>query len=148
MEFLKKILRTIPNQKELFILFLTAATFLSVLFLYSLTFDQNITGFMVIGDHFQAPRIWTSQTLVHKGSVGYDGQFYYYIAHDPFILGQSHDHIDSPAYRYQRIIYPLTARLLSFGQPGLIPWMMVAVNLLGILLGTWLLHSDTQTFWP
>ena len=76
---------------------------------------------MVIGDYFQAPQIWTSQTLIHRGSVGYDGQFYYYIAHDPFILGQSYNHIDFPAYRYQRIIYPLTAWLLSFGQPKVDP---------------------------
>lgn len=92
---------------------------------------------MVIGDYFQAPHIWTSKTLVHKGSVGYDGQFYYYITHDPFILGQSFHHIDFPAYRYQRIIYPLTAWMLSLGQPQIIPYMMVLVNLLGILVGTY-----------
>lgn len=132
-KFVKRILR----KRELVILFLTGTTFLSVLYLYSFKFDKNITGFMVIGDYFKAPQIWTSQTLIHKGSVGYDGQFYYYIAHDPFILGNSYNHIDFPAYRYQRIIYPLTAWLLSFGQPKLIPYMMVAVNLLGILLGTY-----------
>ncbi len=92
---------------------------------------------MVIGDYFKAPHIWTPKTLIHKGIVGYDGQFYFYIAHDPFVLGQSYDHIDFPAYRYQRIIYPLTVWLLSLGQPNLIPYMMVAVNLLGILIGTW-----------
>ncbi len=124
------------GKRDLVVLFLIAATFLSVLFLYSFKFNKNITGFMVIGDYFKAPQIWTSRTLVHKGSVGYDGQFYYYMAHDPFILGRSYDHIDFPAYRYQRLIYPLTVWLLSLGQPPLIPYMMVAVNLLGILLGT------------
>ncbi len=132
-KFFKRILR----KRELVILFLVGATFLSVLYLYSFKFDKNITGFMVIGDYFKAPQIWTPRTLIHKGSVGYDGQFYYYIAHDPFILGNSYNHIDFPAYRYQRIIYPLTAWLLSFGQPNVIPYMMVAVNLLGILLGTY-----------
>lgn len=132
-----KFSKSILGRRELIVLFLTAATFLSVLYLYSLKFDKNITGFMVIGDYFEAPQIWTSQTLIHKGSVGYDGQFYYYIAHDPFILGNSYSHIDFPAYRYQRIIYPLTAWLLSFGQPKLIPYMMVVVNLTGILLGTY-----------
>jgi hypothetical protein len=139
MEFVKKIRRRLLNQKELFILCLIAATFLSVLFLYSLKFDKNITGFMVIGDYFKAPKIWTNKTFVNKESVGYDGQFYYYIAHDPFILGQAFDHIDVPAYRYQRIIYPLTAWILSFGQSTLIPYMMVAVNFLGILSGTWVI---------
>jgi hypothetical protein len=130
-------LQKVLNNREMALLLLVGLTYVSILFLYSLKFNWNITGFMVIGDYFQAPQIWTPQTLIHKGSVGYDGQFYYYIAHDPFILGRSFDHIDFPAYRYQRLIYPLTAWLLSLGQPRAIPYMMVAVNLLGILLGTY-----------
>lgn len=140
--FFQKILR----KKDLVILSLVAITFLLVLFLFSLKFNGNITGFMVIGDYFEAPHIWTSKTLVHQGSVGYDGQFYYYIAHDPFILGHNYNHIDFPAYRYQRIIYPLTAWLLSFGQTNLIPYMMVAVNLLAILLGTYFIILLLQHF--
>lgn len=136
MKFFNRIQKA-KNKKSLVIIILVAAIFLLILFLYSLKFNKNITGFMVIGDYFQARHIWTDKTLVHQGSVGYDGQYYYYIAHDPFILGQSYDHIDFPAYRYQRIIYPLAVWLLALGHPPLIPWMMVAVNLLGILLGTW-----------
>jgi hypothetical protein len=133
----KSVLQRILKKKEMFILFLITVTSLSVLFLFSLKFNKNITGFMVIGDYFQAPQIWTPKTLIYKGSVGYDGQFYYYMAHDPLILGKTYDHIDFPAYRYQRIIYPLTVWLLSFGQSNWIPYLMVGVNLLGILLGTW-----------
>jgi hypothetical protein len=128
------------------ILFLVALTFLSILFLYSSKFNRNITSFMVIGDYFKAPHIWTEKTLVLQDSVGYDGQFYYYIAHDPFILGQFYGHIDSPAYRYQRLIYPLTVRLMSFGQSALIPWMMVIVNLFTVLLGTWLVTLILRNF--
>ncbi|MFH0787266.1 MAG: hypothetical protein V2B13_06580 [Pseudomonadota bacterium] len=131
------IVQKILKNRGMVILLLVALTFLSILFLYSLKFNRNITGFMVIGDYFKAPQIWTSQTLIHKNSVGYDGQFYYFIAHDPFILGQSYDHIDFPAYRYQRIIYPLTAWVLSLGQPPWIPYMLVAVNLFAVLVGTY-----------
>ncbi len=138
-KIITRIFQKILKNSVMVILLLVALTFASILFLYSLKFNRNITGFMVIGDYFKAPQIWTSHTLIHQNSVGYDGQFYYYIAHDPFIRGGSYDHIDFPAYRYQRIIYPLAAWLLSFGQPTLIPWMMVAVNLIGILLGTWFL---------
>jgi hypothetical protein len=114
---------------------LSAFLALSVLFLYSLKFNRNITGFLVIGDYFQAPHLWTEKTLIHRGSVGYDGQFYYYIAHDPFLQGTSYDHIDFPAYRYQRILYPLTVWFFSLGQPKVIPWMMVIVNLSAYWLG-------------
>jgi hypothetical protein len=123
--------------KELFLFLLVAAGFLFILTLYSLKFEKNITGFMVIGDYFKAPHIWTEKTLVHPNSVGYDGQYYFYIAHDPFIQERTHDHIDFPAYRYQRILYPLAVWVFSFGHPPLIPWMMVTVNLGAVLLGTW-----------
>jgi len=66
------------------------------------------------------------------GSEGYDGQFFYFIAVDPTTAPA---HIDVPAYRFQRILYPLLARLLAFGQIDLIPWMMVGINL-AAMVGT------------
>lgn len=69
------------------------------------------------------------------GDIGYDGQFYSYIALDPLHAAA---HIDDPAGRMGRIIYPLLARLLAFGQPALIPWTLIAVNWLAVVGGTWL----------
>lgn len=68
------------------------------------------------------------------GTEGYDGQFAYQIALNP--LGAA-PYIDVPAYRYQRILYPLLARLLALGQPALIPWALVLVNIAAIGVGTW-----------
>jgi hypothetical protein len=65
--------------------------------------------------------------------LGYDGQFAYQIAVDP--SGAS-DKLDISAYRYQRILYPLTARLLGLGNPSLIPWMMILINIISVTLGT------------
>ena len=39
---------------------------------------------------------------------GYDGQFAYQIAHDPANGWQK---VDLPAYRYQRILYPIATRI-------------------------------------
>ncbi len=69
-----------------------------------------------------------------QGTEGYDGQFVYQIAIDP--LGAV-PYIDVPAYRYQRILYPLSSRLLAFGQPALIPWTLILVNIIAISVGTW-----------
>jgi hypothetical protein len=69
------------------------------------------------------------------GTEGYDGQFVYYIARDP--LG-GWRHCDVPAYRYQRILYPLLARLLAFGQEALIPYTLPLLNLGALAAGTWL----------
>ncbi|HFD40596.1 MAG TPA: hypothetical protein ENJ31_12205, partial [Anaerolineae bacterium] len=70
-----------------------------------------------------------------NGSEGYDGQFAYYIALDP--LG-GWQRCDVPAYRYQRILYPLLARLLALGQARLLPYTLPLVGLLALAAGTWL----------
>lgn len=69
----------------------------------------------------------------HYGNMGYDGQFYYFIALDP---AHAAAYLDAPAYRYTHIGYPLLARLLALGQPGLVPYALIAVNVLAIAGGT------------
>jgi hypothetical protein len=64
---------------------------------------------------------------------GYDGQFTYYIALDP---ANAAPRLDVPAYRYQRILHPALARLLSLGQEPLVPWAMLAINLAALAMGT------------
>lgn len=72
-----------------------------------------------------------------KGSIGYDGQFAYYIALDPI---RARDQMDHPAYRYQRILYPLVSWLFSLGgNPSLLPWVMVLINLVASVLTVGLL---------
>jgi hypothetical protein len=75
---------------------------------------------------------------VPGGTEGYDGQFAYFIALDPNPARVA-PHLDVPAYRYQRILYPLLARLLALGQPRATPWALLVVNLGAQLLGTWAL---------
>ncbi len=65
--------------------------------------------------------------------IGYDGQFAYQIAKDP---ANAALYLDVPAYRYQRILYPLLAHLLSLGNDHAIPWVLIAINVISIVLGT------------
>lgn len=69
-----------------------------------------------------------------QGSEGYDGQFAYQIALDP---AGAAAYLDVPAYRYQRILYPMAAWLIALGQPVAIPWTLILVNLIAIGVGTW-----------
>jgi hypothetical protein len=72
-----------------------------------------------------------------QGTEGYDGQFVYYIAREPDPhLVQSL--LDVPAYRYQRILLPLAANLLSFGNDASIPWLIPLIILLCQFAGTWI----------
>jgi hypothetical protein len=65
--------------------------------------------------------------------IGYDGQFYYFLALDP---KHGHDYMESPGTIYSRIGYPMTVRALSGGNAAVIPYMMVLVNIAAAVGGT------------
>lgn len=90
-------------------------------------FDWNPMSMVIVGSVYD-PR-------VQNDSRGYDGQFSYQIAVDPLHASQ---YLDTPAYRYQRILYPILAWVISMGNPAAVPWVMLAINLTSLVLGTWL----------
>lgn len=71
-----------------------------------------------------------------NGERGYDGQFVFYIAREPapHLVAPL---LDVPAYRYQRILMPMLARCLSFGNPALIPWILLLIGLISLGAVTW-----------
>jgi len=80
---------------------------------------------------------------------GYDGQFAYYIAIDP-APREVAPKLDAPAYRYQRILYPLLARVLALADTDAIPWTMLLVNIFAHFLGTWAVAETLVGYgvWP
>lgn len=91
------------------------------------------------GDPLELARIGTRFSQGDPdGTEGYDGQFVYYIARDPDPETVA-TYLDDPPYRYQRILLPQLGRLLSFGQPELIPWSLAIIGVLTQVLGTALL---------
>ena len=72
------------------------------------------------------------------GTEGYDGQFVYYIALDPDPSGVS-VYLDVPAYRYQRILLPLLARIISLGNSQLLPWVIPLLGVVALVAGTWVI---------
>lgn len=77
-----------------------------------------------------SPRFLVGDTTAWFGS---DGQFSYFIARDPV---QALPHLDVPAYRLQRILYPLLAYLLAFGRAEWVPWSLIIVNVVVVGVGT------------
>lgn len=69
----------------------------------------------------------------YPNGIGYDGQYFYYMALDPI---HARFYMDWPSYRYTRMLYPLAARLLAFGKPALIPYTLLLLNWLAIGGGT------------
>jgi hypothetical protein len=81
--------------------------------------------------------------------VGYDGQFFYFIALDPI---HARYYVDDPAYRYTKILYPMLARVLALGQANVIPYTLLLVNWLAVAAGTtlvalWLQRRRLSPWW-
>jgi hypothetical protein len=107
-----------------------------VTFVMLRAFDFNPSGPIRIGTLLPAERYWTKQVRVDPG-VGYDGQWFFYLAHDPLLRAPDPESfLDLPAYRYARILYPALAWALALGQPAALPWSLLAMNLLAVVGGS------------
>jgi hypothetical protein len=77
--------------------------------------------------------------LPHVLSKGYDGQFYYRLALNPFNWNKTAYGITMDYnYRYTRIGYPVVAWIVSLGQHHLVPVALVVVNLICVGIMGWL----------
>ena len=89
----------------------------------------------VYGDPAQTPK---SLSVIH--GIGYDGQFYYRLALDPFSGARTKFGItlDKPGRRQQRILYPLLAWIVSGGgNASAVLWALIMINAIGLVLIAW-----------
>jgi hypothetical protein len=99
------------------------------------TWAAGKIGYFVLAGHTYSRHA----DLPHVNFKGYDGQFYYRLALNPFnwhqtAYGITMDH----NYRYTRIGYPLVAWIVSLGQHHLVPTALVVVNLICVAIMGWL----------
>ena len=71
------------------------------------------------------------------GSLGYDGQMYHFMAHDPWIKRGAEAAMDDPALRYRRILVPALAWVTALGRDSAIHAAYVAVILGFVFLGVY-----------
>lgn len=91
--------------------------------------DQQVGAFVYAGDDFASDADPPDGLPLVEGT-GYDGQFFWRLGNDPFVLDQSHHEgllIDTP-YRTQRLGYPMLAWLLTAGGRGSVSWALVVIN--------------------
>jgi hypothetical protein len=104
------------------------------------SYAGNWTAFYCTGANFALarPHALASENIYLFGSsTGYDGQFYHYIAHDPFLRRGFHTSIDAPRFRYPRILVPGLAWLIALGRDSAVDGAYVAVIALFVALGTY-----------
>jgi hypothetical protein len=100
---------------------------------------KSLAGFIDVGAGYG--QIAGVRSLA-VNALGYDGQYYYYIARDPGVIAAcAHNAPSCPLdylreVRSERILYPLMARALALGQPALLPFTLLLVNFLAILITT------------
>ncbi len=112
-----------------------------LLTLWNLHPHYDLSRFIVAGDYFTQAGETPGEIHVYPDSHGYDGQFFYRLALDPFTSEHTGHGVtlDDPAFRQQRIGYPLVVWALSLGgQPELVPRVMVLVNFAGLVALAWL----------
>lgn len=79
-------------------------------------YGGNWTGLFCIGDRMKVPAVVPGErSYIFAATYGYDGQFYHLMAHDPWMRRGFATAIDSPAFRYRRILVPALAWILALG---------------------------------
>jgi hypothetical protein len=118
-------------------------------------FDRNYSGFLQVGRSFvdRVPFLKDRPDLKSQlfvgSQTGYDGQFVYYIAFDPFLRALQNpvsyrDVVDAPPYRYGRIGFSLLTKLFSGDRPERYPQTMVWTILAATVVGAFLLARIAQ----
>ncbi len=112
----------------------------------------HLSLFIMAGHHY-THRAQLPRGLLLVPSAGYDGQFYYRLALDPFNWNKAAFGITmDQSYRYTRIGYPLLAWLLSLGQHQFVTVALVAINLvavgaMAVLGGMFARESGRHALW-
>jgi hypothetical protein len=96
--------------------------------------DGEVDRFIVAGRVFTDPAAVDPPIHVFD-SPGYDGQFYFRQAVEPLDTSMANVRgvtLDQEL-RISRVGYPLAAYLVALGQPGVVPWSLVLVNVLAMI---------------
>jgi hypothetical protein len=108
-----------------------AAGMIIAFLLLTYKFEGNVTGFYRIGDRLPiSPLLEGSHPFIYTGKQGNDGQMFLTLALDPLQrLPGTSAALDNPIYRGKRVFFPLLGWLTGLGQPALIPWTLLLVNI-------------------
>jgi hypothetical protein len=107
-------------------------------------YHGNWTALFNTAPNWPRPGFLASENIYTfpPGSLGYDGQMYHYIAHDPWITRGAVTAMDDAALRYRRFLVPALAWVLALGRDSAIHAAYLAVILGFVFLGVyWLARA-------
>ena len=105
-------------------------------------YGGNLTALFCTGMQLPIPPTLEREHIyVFRGSTGYDGQVYHYMAHDPLYRTEIGRSLGDPGFRYRRILLPAMAYALVLGHQEWIDRSYFVCNLLFLLIGSWWLAT-------
>ena len=106
-------------------------------FIVSKQGNGNWTVLFNTGNEFVPPSELVSEHIRVFDHTGYDGQFYHYVAHDPFMRNDWRRHFDFYSFRYGRALVPLMAYATALGRSQYIDAAYIAATLFFVGLGSY-----------
>ena len=112
------------------------------------SYGGNWTALYCTGSMRPTPPALASEHIYPFPGAGYDGQFFHYMAHDPwFRRSISLASIDNPRLRCRRILAPGLAYLLALGQDRFIDATYIGLIWLSTFLGAYWLARLAEAPW-
>jgi hypothetical protein len=124
----------IRDRRGMIVVVTATALLYGVVILGRLAYHQWDASFFVAAGQAFCEQSRMPLQLKTTTRYGYDGQFYYRLALNPFTHRRVEYGItiDNLPYRQQRILYPVLVHVLALGVIGWVPWSMIVVNYLAV----------------
>jgi hypothetical protein len=101
-------------------------------------YDGNWTALFCTAPGWPRPAFLGSENVyTFPGSLGYDGEMYHLIAHDPWMFRGAVSAMDDPELRYRRILVPALAWAIAVGRDSAVHAAYFAVILGFVFLGVY-----------
>jgi hypothetical protein len=141
--------RLVPNRALTTGLAAVALTFAWQSLTVHCNYSGNWTALFCTGGNLRVPPSLAWEGIyLFPNSNGYDGQFYHFQAHDPFLRKGLAEYMDAPRLRYRRMLVPTAAYLLAGGQDRLVDTTFFGVIWLSVFLGAyWVSRSAGHLGW-
>ena len=110
-----------------------AIAFLTIsipLFLRAARFNFDLSYFILASSNYVKAESLPIKIKIFPLEKSYDGQFFMKLAFDPFDLREDLNDFKLTSYRAQRIMYPLLAKLIAFGQDDFILLSLIIINII------------------
>jgi hypothetical protein len=107
-------------------------------------YGGNATGLFYTGAGAALPPPMESHIRRVEDRIGYDGQFYHLMAHDPLIRRLFLSFVDNPRTRWRRIGVPGLAAVAAAGSDRWVDWAYIGIQLAFVFVGVFWLSTYAQ----